>query len=265
MKKIISNVLAVLGLGLVFVAVAANAETISSNANDRYVYVGTEFGISDPIIKSFKHDESKTKIRLKKSHLYGARIGYSFYPNMMIEISGSHQPKYRMAYKLPEKSLSSLVPGLSIPETPGVTKVSANVFTVNFIYEMEKMASFAAIKPYVIFGAGVAKITINPTVSYWKPPAYLGLGLNDIAYFKIKKYNQNCFTWQAGVGFTKSLTDNFNIDFGAKIQVVNDIKIKYQTLNTMTNSFDEAKPIKKTIGSGEFTMGLTYKFPLGRN
>jgi hypothetical protein len=31
-----------------------------------------------------------------------------------------------------------------------------------------------------------------------------------------------------------------------------------------TKSFDEAKPIKKTIGVGEFTVGLTYKIPLNK-
>jgi hypothetical protein len=45
------------------------------------------------------------------------------------------------------------------------------------------------------------------------------------------------------------------------MQVVNNIKVKYQVLND-TYSFDEPNPIKKTIGVGEFTMGVTYKFPL---
>lgn len=238
----------------------ANAETSSPSASDRYVYVGTEFGLSDSIKKSFKHEESKTRMRLKKSHMYGGKIGYGFYPNMMVEISGTHQPKYRLAYRLPEQSPAL---GLSIPETQGITGVSANVFTMNFIYELEKMTSFE-IKPYVIFGAGVAKISVKPTISYWKPPTFLGMGTDDIAYFKIKKTNQNCFAWQVGIGVAKDITNNFSIDFGAKMQVVEDIKIKHQTLNMKTKSFDEAKPIKKTIGVAEFTVGLTYKIPLNK-
>ncbi len=259
MKKFISYAL----VSSVVCINIANAGVALPNASDRYMYVGTEFGISDPIVKSFKHEESKTRMRLKKSHLYGGRIGYSFYPNMMVEISGTHQPTYRLAYRLPEQSLAFLVPGLSIPETPGITGVSANVFTMNFIYELEKMTSLE-IKPYVIFGAGVAKISVKPTISYWKPPAFLGMGTGDIAYFKVKRNNQNCFAWQVGIGIAKDITNNFSIDFGAKMQVVNDIKIKYQTLNVKTKSFDEAKPIKKTIGVGEFTVGLTYKFPLNK-
>ena len=236
------NIICSFGLCVTFLN-AAYAEDVLDNHMDRYVYIGTEFGLSDPIKKSFRHEESNTRMRLKKSHMYGGRIGYSFYPNMMIEISGTYQPKYRMAYRLPEK----LVAGVGVlPETSGITKVTSNVFTVNLIYEMQKMTSLS-IKPYVIFGVGMAKISVKPNA--------------DIPYFKIKKNNQNCFAWQAGLGLSKDITDKLAIDFGAKMQVVNNIKVKYQTLNN-TNSFDEATPIKKTIGVGEFTMGLTYKFPL---
>ena len=250
------NIICSFGLCVTFLN-AAYAEDVLDNHMDRYVYIGTEFGLADPIKKSFRHEESNTRMRLKKSHMYGGRIGYSFYLNMMIEISGTHQPKYRMAYRLPQQ----LLPGVGVlPETPGITKVTSNVFMMNLIYEMQKMTSLT-IKPYVIFGAGVAKISVKPNISYL-PPDFLGIGRGNIPYFKIKKNNQNCFAWQAGLGFSKDITDKLAIDFGAKMQVVNNIKVKYQTLNMTTNSFDEANPIKKTIGVGEFTMGLTYKFPL---
>ena len=76
MKKFISYAL----VSSVVCINIANAGVALPNASDRYMYVGTEFGISDPIVKSFKHEESKTRMRLKKSHLYGGRRGYSFYP-----------------------------------------------------------------------------------------------------------------------------------------------------------------------------------------
>ena len=250
------NIICGLALGVTFLN-AAYAQDVLDNHMDRYVYIGTEFGLSDPIKKSFTHEESNTRMRLKKSHMYGGRIGYSFYTNMMVEISGTHQPKYRMAYRLPQQLLPG---GVVIPETPGITKVTSNVFTMNLIYEMQKMTPLA-IKPYAIFGAGVAKISVKPNISYL-PTDFLGVGSGNIPYFKIKKNNQNCFAWQAGLGFSKDINDKLAIDFSAKMQVVNNIKVKYQTLNMVTNSFDEANPIKKTIGVGEFTMGLTYKFPL---
>lgn len=232
----------------------------ANNASDRYIYIGSELGLSEPVVKKFVHKESNTKMRLKQSRMYGGRIGYAFYPGMMIELSATHQPKYRLAYRLPSQDLSSLAPGLTIPETPGETRVSANVFTLNLLYEMQEQ--FAGFKPYVIFGAGVARISIKPTTSTTDRFAPLGAG-NNVTFFKIKKNNIDCFAWQVGGGFSRDLSDNFSVDIGAKLQVVNDIKIKYDTLDSpATGTFSPAKPIKKTIGVGEFTLGFTFKIPV---
>ena len=162
----------------------------ANNASDRYIYIGSELGLSEPVVKKFVHKESNTKMRLKQSRMYGGRIGYAFYPGMMIELSATHQPKYRLAYRLPSQDLSSLAPGLTIPETPGETRVSANVFTLNLLYEMQEQ--FAGFKPYVIFGAGVARISIKPTTSTTDRFAPLGAG-NNVTFFKIKKNNIDCF------------------------------------------------------------------------
>ena len=259
MKKYIQVAL----LSTIISATGANAAEKATNASDRYVYIGTEWGLSEPTVKSFKHKDSGTTIRLKQSHMYGGRIGYSFYPNMMVEFSVTHQPKYRLAYRLPEKAIAE-IPGVSIPVTPGTTRVTANVYMLNFIYEMQKMTSLQ-IKPYAIFGAGVAQISVKPTNSYWKLPAQIAgfFPQGELLFFKIKKTDTNCFAWQVGAGVSKDLTDNFSVDLGAKMQVVNDIKIKYDKLtNPIAQTYESQKPIKITIGVGEFTMGLTYKFPM---
>jgi opacity protein-like surface antigen len=229
----------------------------ANNAEDRYVYIGGELGLSEPIVKRFAHEakHGTTRMRLKQSKMFGGRIGCAFYPGMMLELSGTHQPKYRLAYRLP----SSNVNGVTIPQTPGETKVSANVFTLNLIYEMQEQ--FVGVKPYVIFGAGLAQVSIRPTFSTTNAFSAFGLGDN-LPYFKVRKNKINCYVWQAGLGFTKDLGDNFSIDLGAKLQVVNDIKIKYDTLDMHTQSFVAAKPIKKTIGVGEFTLGFTFKLPV---
>lgn len=228
----------------------------ADSADDRYFYIGGEIGISEPLIKAFEHKESKTKIRLKKSEMFGGKVGYSFYPHMMIELSGTHQPTFKLAYKLPE---TPVVPGVTIPETPGKTKVYANVYTLNLIYEADTLAAIAGIKPYVIFGGGVTKVVVKPTISTWQSPPPFPFG--NLTYFKIKKTTTYCPTWQAGVGFGKDLTDNFSADISAKLQVVHNIKINYDTLNVTTQTFTPAKPIKKTIGVGEFALGFTYKLP----
>ena len=256
MKKYIGATL----LSTIISATGAHAAEKTTNASDRYVYIGTEWGLSEPIVKSFKHKDSGTTMRLKKSHMYGGRVGYSFYPNMMVEFSVTHQPKYRLAYRLPATPTKIG----EIPITPGTTRVTANVFMLNLIYEMEKM-TFLQIKPYAIFGAGVARISVKPTISSWKLPfPYSSVFGAELPYFKIKKTDTNCFAWQVGAGVSRDLTDNFSIDFGAKMQVVNNIKIKYQqlSLDTGTPTYENQKPIKKTIGVGEFTMGLTYKLPM---
>ena len=46
------------------------------------------------------------------------------------------------------------------------------------------------------------------------------------------------------------------------LQVVKDIKIKYETLDIKTQGFKSQTPIKKTIGVGEFTLGFTFKIPV---
>lgn len=244
-------------LTIMFVTAAIADDKI--NASDRYVYVGAQFGLSEPLVKSFKHKDSNTLIRLKQSHMYGARVGYSFYPNMRLEFSGTYQPKHRLAYRLPEVS----TPFGMIPSTQGITRVTSNIFMVNVIYEVPKM-TFLEIKPYALFGAGVARISVKPTISYWAAPAPVAFvfGADNVPFFKVKKSNKDCFTWQVGAGIGKDLTDNFTIDFGAKMQVIRDVQVKYQTLEIKTRSFVNQKPIKKTIGVGEFTMGLTYKIPL---
>lgn len=265
--------------------------TLASNAEDRYIYIGTELGISEPVVKqfSYKSQAGETKMRLKQSRMYGGRVGYSFYPNMAIEISGTHQPKYRLAYRLPAVDLTesiqgaaiqslvgqgmpqaaataavqAQIPSAGIPTTHDITKVSANVFTLNWIYEIEKQKF--GLKPYVIFGAGVAQVNIRPQKTLWHPEANLAAipGLDKpIEFFRVKKNVHNCFAYQLGGGISKDISDHFTVDLGAKLQVVKDIKIKYDTFDITTQSFKSQAPIKKTIGVGEFTLGFAFKIPV---
>lgn len=270
-----------------------NNVALASSAEDRYFYIGTELGLSEPVVKNFSHKVNglETKMRLKQSKMYGGRVGYSFYPNMSIEISATHQPKYRLQYKLPLINITSSVQGgitqylvnagaplnlaqtqaaiampyAEVPSIEDITKVSSNVITLNFMYEFEKQA--LGIKPYVIFGAGVAQVNIRPMKTIWTPAANLAAlngprFKNPIEFFRIKKNNQNYFAYQFGGGISKDISDHFSIDLGAKLQVIKDIKIKYEQINITTQQFEAQKPIKKTIGVGEFTLGFTFKIPV---
>ncbi|MFK7973328.1 MAG: outer membrane protein [Rickettsiaceae bacterium] len=226
----------------------------ADNAEDEYVYVSTKFGISEPVIKSFSHDETNSRFRIKQSNQFGISVGYSFYPGMMIELSAAHQPKYIFKYTLPE---TAVMPGVSIPETSDRTKVSANIYTLNLIYEIPQQ--YAGIKPYLTAGGGIAKVSIKPKLTTTDALAGVGMG-NDYPFFRATKSKNNCPVLQFGGGITYDFTENVSIDLGAKLMVVNGIKFKYDTKND-AGVFVSQSPIKKTIGVADFMIGVKFKIP----
>lgn len=261
MKKVVKTaVLFLAGYSMLFGQVAK-----ANDADDRYIYVGAKVGVSEPAVKTFTDKETRSKFRLKQSRLLGGRIGYSFYPNMMVELHFTHKPKYGLAYMLPETEVVDPQLGaLTIPETPGSTKVSSGVYTVNLLYQFEPQ--FMELKPYVSLGAGIARLSVKSTTTATSVlKLATGVDFNLPApqeYFRIKKNTSNYLAWQIGGGISKDLTPNMALDLGAKLQVVNNIKLKYDTLNSATGRFESQKPIKKTIGVGEFTFGITFKIPV---
>ena len=211
----------------------------------RFLYIGAEAGLVEPVQHKFHHKESNTNLTLKRSAMYSGKIGYSFYPGMAMEFSTTYQPQYRLGYTLPQKHLSS---SHSIPKTLGQTKMVSRIYMLNLIYDLKTINSFI---PFVIIGAGLATMKVKPTSSKWN--------LMNMEYFRVRKTQTNCFAWQFGVGISKDITENFSIDTTAKLQVIHDIKAKYDTLDETTNKFVPSTPIKKTIGVGEFGIGFTYK------
>ncbi len=261
MKKVVKTAVAFLtGYSLLFSQMAR-----ANDAEDRYIYAGAKLGISEPVVKTFTDKETRSKFRLKQSRLVGGRIGYSFYPNMMIELHFTHKPKYGLTYMLPETDTGLVHPllgALTIPKTPGTTKVSSSVYTINLLYQFEPQ--FIELKPYVSIGAGIARLSVKSTstsTSVLNSAAGISVPTST-EYFRIKKDTTNYFAWQIGGGISKDLTPNISLDLGAKLQVVNNIKLKYDTLNGATRRFESQKPIKKTIGVGEFTFGVTFKIPV---
>lgn len=236
------------------------------SATDNYVYAGLELGLSEPIWKEFdyKDDQNRTtKIGLKDSRMIGGRLGWSFYPNMAVEISGTHQPQHGLTYILPETP-SSLMPGTTVPKTHGRTKVKANVYTLNLIYKLPAL-EVATITPYVIGGAGVAIIDVKSTSSSMPAPAPLNmmLGKDNIDFFRVNRTKTTAPAYQLGVGFTKQFGNNFEVDLSSRFQMIQNIKINYGILsNPLTNEYTKQKPIKKTIAVGEFTLGMLFKFPV---
>jgi opacity protein-like surface antigen len=211
------------------------------SADERAIYLGTELGMVYPVQSKFKHKNSNTELTLKKSSMYSARVGYSFYPQMALEFSATHQPRYKLGYVLPKTNI--------VPKTPGITKVVSDIYMLNLVYELQPYNGFI---PFVIGGAGIARVQVKPTRSF-----FMGR-----EFFKIKTTNTNCLAWQIGLGLSKPITSRFSVDVSTKLQVAHSIKVKYDTLDLTTGQFNRAKPIKKTIGVAEFALGFTYKLPI---
>ncbi len=243
MAKLLKN-------SLVFACYLILAPTIYADeiaSFQKYIYFGSEFGIVEPVKKKFdhkNHDNTKTAITLKKSSMYSGKIGYSFYPQMAIELSVTHQPKYRLGYVLPAQDFGDG----NLVKTAGITKVVSNAYMLNLVYDLE---SFKGFTPFVKLGAGVAQVRVKATHS----------SFNGFKFFRINKTDTNCLAWQFGLGVSKQIFNNFSIDAGAKLQVVRNVKVKYDTLDTF-NRFVPSKPIKKTLGVGEFGIGFVYKIPV---
>ncbi|HJD60731.1 MAG TPA: outer membrane beta-barrel protein [Rickettsia endosymbiont of Columbicola hoogstraali] len=210
-------------------------------------YIGGEGGVVEPVISKFRHKHSDTEIILKRADMYSGKIGYTIYPQISVEFSATYQPKYRLHYVLPPQNLSN---GLTIPKTPGNTRVFSNIYMLNLIYDLEEMNG---ITPFVIIGGGIAQVKVKPTSSKWD--------VINSDYFNVRKTHKNCAVWQVGLGVSKSLSSNFSVDLTAKLQTVYRVSINYDTLDMKTGQFLPAKPIKKTIGVGEFGIGFTYRLP----
>lgn len=232
-----------LKIGLVSTCLlSANVFAIDRSPDDRFFYIGGEAGVVEPVKKKFRHKESKTQITLKRSSMYSGKFGYSFYPQMSLEFSATYQPTYKLGYLLPATTLT--------PKTPGKTKVASEIYMLNLIYDFETYDGFT---PFLILGGGLAQLKIKETSS--------SLAANNLKFFKINKSSVNCPAWQLGIGLSKDLSSNFSIDVTTKLQVVNNIKIKYQKYDPSVGKLVAQSPIKKTIGVWEFGIGFTYRLP----
>jgi len=181
-----------------------------------------------------------------------ARLGYSFYPGMMVEFSYTHQPKYRAHYKLPKQD-TPVIPGTAFPVTDGKTHFRTNVYMLNLFYEFSPVKT---VHPFIMLGAGFADVHIKPSEAKSKHPFF-----GETVIFKTKRNKIKCPAWQVGVGLSKPITENFSMDISAKFQVIKNIKIRYEKL-VGPNAFKEEKPIKTDVAMGEFSVGFIFKFPV---
>ncbi len=93
--------------------------------------------------------------------MYSGKIGYTIYQKISVEFLATYQPKYRLHYVLPAQNLSN---GLTIPKTPGNTKVFSHIYMLNLIYDLEEMQG---VIPFLIIGGGIAQVKVKTTSSKW--------------------------------------------------------------------------------------------------
>jgi opacity protein-like surface antigen len=205
------------------------------------IYFGFEGGVSVPAAKGFTHKDSKTRITMKKSPLYTGLLGYEFAPGMFLEFSASRQPNFKLGIKLPEDKSNAA----------GKTKASADVFMLNLVYDLMDVGG---ITPYVVLGAGVAKVQV-------KEADVNHPSLKQFTLMRTVKKTSTSFAWQAGLGAAYKVSDNLRLTASAKLQVINNIKLYYKSLNQTTYNLTDKGSMKKTIGTGEFALGFTYALP----
>lgn len=214
----------------------------------QFMYIGIDGGLIKPVVSQFKHknDHGSTTITLSRSWLYGGFLGYSFYPQMAAELAVVHHPKYRVGYILPAISAGGVQ---AIPTTSGATSAMSNFYLVNIAYDLQ---SFQGFTPIIRLGGGCAQVKIKPASSK----------INSTEFFRINRTNNYYFAWQAGISLARELSHNLNLEVGVKLQVINNLKIYYRTLDQQTKQFSATRSIKKTPAFAEFTLGLIYKLPV---
>ncbi len=122
---------AVVALQHVAIADSAPNSDIDSAEHLKKVYIGLEGGISIPLKKTFKEKvpglpNLKYKGELSQSGMYGAILGYGFYPGMAAEFNFQRKPNYKLKVTTPAVTIA--VPRLgniTIPSGSATTKIKS--------------------------------------------------------------------------------------------------------------------------------------------
>jgi opacity protein-like surface antigen len=200
-----------------------------------YFYVGLDLGASVPAIKFFRDKETDSISRITKSKMFGASIGYSFYPGMMIEFAMTHQPSYDVSYEIPVKDLGST--------SHGNTNAKIESFFGNLVYQMPAKAF--GLKPYITAGFGVSTLRTTP----------VDITSLTIPIFTMDRTKGKYFTYHFGAGITRDISKHLEVDFGIKLQIIQGVKFKYKAANRTTLELESGSN-KKTLVAGQFTIGL---------
>lgn len=225
-------------LTTMLLSIAMPISVMAQELRSNYFYVGLDLGASIPAAKFFRDHDTDTVSRLTKSKMFGASLGYSFYPGMMMELGLTHQPSYDFSYEIPVKILDSIAHG----------SIRAKIVSIfgNLIYQMPAKAF--GIKPYIMAGLGASVVRTTPVDIFISPNI-------PVTIFSMDKSRSTNLTYHIGVGAVRDISKHVAVDFALKLQIISGVKFKYKAYNTDTDALDTNHK-KKTLVAGQFTIGL---------
>lgn len=276
MKKI-QSLLVATAASLLFANVAnancccdANADAKKSNW-----YVGIEGGASYPIKDSFKKKidvpgvgKLESKGKLSDSGMYGALVGYKFYPDMAVEFSWQKKPKYKLKISLPETKFDVPIPTLGVTgqgvvnATSADVHVSSELYLLGLVYNLEKIKEFT---PYVGVEFGVADIKVKRTrfladFNVKAPDGTVVASYPNAETMVIKKSSSISPAFQLSVGVTTpEILPNLKGYAAGRMQIIHNATLKYDLVSD--NKVTKTAKLKQSIAVGEIVLGLTYDLP----
>lgn len=222
-------------------------------------YVGLEGGFSMPVPNTFKKKVDGINIqgKLSNSPMYGALLGYKFYPGIAAEFSYQHKPKYKLDITLPD---TPAIYGLTAKKNSAKVKVTSDLYLLGLVYDL---AEVKGVTPYVGVELGVANIKAKSQSFYSdfaNPDGSIASPHNEV--MRIKKSNSIRPAFQLSVGATKeNIVQNVNLYAAARVQLIMNAKLKYDKIHPLTKAVVSSGKFKQSLLISEVVMGLTYNLP----
>lgn len=239
---------------------SANAHDCGCKHNKEHMgfYVGVEGGFSAPVPNTFKKKVEGVNIqgKLSNSVMYGALLGYKFYPGMAAEFSYQHKPKYKLNITLPDTDLEG---GAVAQKNSAKVKVTSDLYLLGLVYDL---AEVKGLTPYVGVELGFANIKAKNQSFYSDIAAGGTVAYAHREVMRIKKSNSIIPAFQLSVGATKeNIIKNVNLYAAARVQLIMNAKLKYDKIHPLTKAVVSSGKLKQSLLISEVVMGLTYNLP----
>lgn len=268
MKKI-QTILVATAASLLFANIA-NANCCSGAHEDAQKsnwYVGIEGGASYPIKDSFKKKidvpgvgNVESKGKLNHSGMYGALVGYKFYPDMAVEFSWQKKPKYKLNIALPETKFKTSGLDAVSKATSADVHVSSELYLLGLVYNLEKVKEFT---PYVGVEFGIADIKAKRTrfltdINVSTIGGVLSSPNAETMVIRKSSFISPAFQLTVGIT-TPEILPNLKIYAAGRMQVIYNATLKYDLV--ANQKVTKTAKLKQSIAVSEAVLGLTYDLP----